>query len=60
VGLTRLAKLLAATLLRDWTSRAPRRLALWVTFGFEWGRTALSFCLEIHTYLLNYDLHDGL
>jgi hypothetical protein len=34
MGLATLAKLLTATLLRDSTSWAPRRLALWVTFGF--------------------------
>ncbi len=61
MGLAMLAKLLNATLLRDSTSRAPRRLALWVTFvGFGWGCTALSFCLEVHTFLLNHDLLDGL
>jgi hypothetical protein len=34
MGLATLAKLLTATLFRDSTSRAPRCLALWVTFGF--------------------------
>jgi hypothetical protein len=34
MGLATLAKLLTATLLRDSSSRAPRRLAPWVTFGF--------------------------
>ncbi len=34
VVLAKLSKLLTATLLRDLTSWAPRRLALWVTFGF--------------------------
>jgi hypothetical protein len=42
MGLATLAKLLTATLLRDSTSQTPRRLALWVTFGFGWGCTALS------------------
>jgi hypothetical protein len=60
VGLAMLAKLLTATLLRDSTSQAPRRLALWVIFGHGWGCTALSFCLEVHTFLLNHDLLDGL
>jgi hypothetical protein len=46
MGLAALANLLTATLLRDSTSRAPRRLALWVTFGFGWGYTALSFALR--------------
>jgi hypothetical protein len=41
MGLATLEKLLTATLLRDLTSRAPRRLALWVTFGFGWGCSAL-------------------
>jgi hypothetical protein len=60
MGLAYLAKLLTATLLRDSTSQAPRRLALRVTFSFGWGCTALSFCLEVHTFLLNHDLLDGL
>jgi hypothetical protein len=60
MGLATLAKLLTATLLRDSTSRPPRRLALWVTFGFEWGCTAYSFCLDVCTFLLNQDLLDGL
>ncbi len=42
MGFAMLAKLLTATLLRDLSSRAPRRLALWVTFGFGWGCSALS------------------
>jgi hypothetical protein len=46
MGLALLAKLLTVALFRDSTSRAPRCLALWVTFGFGWGCTALSFCLE--------------
>ncbi len=60
MGLATLVKLLTATFLRDSTSRAPRRLALWVTFGFGWGCTALSFCLEVCTLLLNHDSLDGL
>jgi hypothetical protein len=60
MGLAPLAKLLIATLLRDSTSWAPRRLALWVTFGLGWGYTALSFCLEICTFLLNHDSLDSL
>jgi hypothetical protein len=47
VGLATLAKLLTVTLFKDSTSRAPRRLALQVTFGFGWGCTALSFRLEV-------------
>ncbi len=60
MGLAMLAKLLTATLLRDSTSWAPRRLALRVTLGFGWGCTTLSFCLEVHTFLLNHDSLDGL
>ncbi len=60
MGLASLAKLLTATLLRDSTSRAPRQFALWVTFGFGWGCTALSFCLKVCTSLLNHDSLDGL
>jgi hypothetical protein len=60
VGIAMLAKLLTVTLLRDSTSRAPRRLALWVTLGFRWGCTALSFCLEVRTLLLNHDSLDSL
>jgi hypothetical protein len=60
MGFATLAKLLTGTLLRDSTSRAPRRLALRVTFGFGWGCTALSFCLKVHTFLLNHDLLNGL
>jgi hypothetical protein len=60
MGLAPLATLLTATLLRDSTSRAPRCLALWVTFGLGRGCTALSFCLEICTFLLNHDLLDSL
>jgi hypothetical protein len=47
MGLATLAKLLTMTLLRDSTSRAPRRLALWVTFDFGWGCTALPFALRL-------------
>jgi hypothetical protein len=60
MGLALLAKLLTATLLSDSTSRAPRCLVLWVTFGLGWGCTALSFCLKVCTFLLNHDLLDGL
>ncbi len=60
MGLASLAKLLTATLLRDSTSRAPRCFALWVTFGFGWGCTALSFHLKVHILLLNHDSLDGL
>jgi hypothetical protein len=59
MGLALLAKLLTATLLRDSTSWAPRCLA-WVTFGLGWGCTALSFCLEVCTFLLNHDSLDSL
>jgi hypothetical protein len=60
MGLAPLANLLTVTILRDLTSRAPRCLALWVTFGLGWGCTALSFCLEVDTFLLNHDLLDSL
>jgi hypothetical protein len=60
MGLAPLAKLFTATLLRDSTSQAPRCLALCVTFGFGWGCTALSFCLQVCTFLLNHDSLDGL
>jgi hypothetical protein len=60
MGLAPLAKLLTATLLRDSTSRAPRCLALWVTFGFGWGCIALSLSLKVCTFLLNHDSLDGL
>jgi hypothetical protein len=60
VGLSTLAKPLIATLLRDLTSRAPRHLAFWVTFGFGWGCTALSFRLEVCIFFLNHDLLYGL
>ncbi len=42
VGLATPTKLLTATLLRDSTNRVPRRLALWVTFGFGLGCTSLN------------------
>ncbi len=54
VGFATLAKLLTATLLRDSTSRAPRRLALQVTLSFGWVCTALPFCLELRAFL-NHD-----
>jgi hypothetical protein len=60
MGLAALAKLLTETLIRDSTSRAPRRHALRVIFGFGWGVTALSFRFEVHTFLLNHDLLNGL
>ncbi len=60
MDLATLAKLLTATLLRDSTSRAPRRLALRVTLGFGSGYTSLTFCLELLIVLLNHDLLDGL
>ncbi len=60
VGLAMLAELLTAALLRDSTSRAPRHLALWVTLGFGWGCTTLTFCLEFLAVLLNHDSLDGL
>ncbi len=60
VGLAMLAKLLTATLLRDLTSRSPRRHVLRITLGFRWSCTTLSFCLEVHALLLNRDSLDGL
>ncbi len=60
VGFATLAELLTATLLRDLTSRAPRRLALWVTLGFGSGCTTLTFRLEFLAVLLNHDLLYGL
>ncbi len=59
LGLAMLAKLLIATLLRYSTSRAPRRLALWVILGFGLGCTSLTFCLELLVVLLNHDLLNG-
>jgi hypothetical protein len=46
-GFATLAELLTVTLLRDSTSRAARRLALWITLGFGWGCTTLSFCFAL-------------
>jgi hypothetical protein len=60
MGFATLAKLLTATLLRDSTSWAPRRLALRVTFGFGWGCTTLFFCFKVCTFLLNHNLPNGL
>ncbi len=60
MGLATLAKLLTATLLRNLTSRASRRLALRVTLGFKLDCTSLTFCLELLVVLLNHDLLDGL
>ncbi len=60
VGLAMLAKLLTATLLRDSTSQAPRRLALWVTLGLRSGCTSFTFCLELLVVLLNHELLNGL
>jgi hypothetical protein len=60
VGLSTLAELLTTTLLRDSTSRPPRRLLLQVTLGFGPGCTSLTFCFEFLLMLLNHDLLDGL
>jgi hypothetical protein len=60
VGLATLAELLNATLLRDLTSRAPRRLVLWVTLGLRPGCTSLPFCLELLVLLLNRDTLNSL
>jgi hypothetical protein len=61
LGLATLAILLTATLVRESTSWAPRRLALWVTFGFRSGCTSLTFCLELLVVLLlNHDSLNGL
>jgi hypothetical protein len=60
MGFAMLVELLTATPLRDSTSRAPRRLALWVTLGFGWGCTALIRHLEFLALLLNHDLLKGL
>jgi hypothetical protein len=60
VGFATLVELLTATLFRDLTSWAPRRLALWVTLGFGSGCTALSFCLEFLSVFLNHDSLYGL
>jgi hypothetical protein len=55
VGFATLAELLTVTLLGDLTSRAPGRLALWVTLGFGSGCTALTFRIEFLAVLLNHD-----
>jgi hypothetical protein len=60
VGFAKLAKLLTATLLRDSTSRAPRRLALEFTLGFGPGCTSLTFHLELLVVLLNHDVLNSL
>ncbi len=60
VSLAMLAKLLTATLLRDSTSWAPRRLALWVTLGLRLGCTSLTFHPELLVLLLNHDSLNGL
>jgi hypothetical protein len=60
VGFAMTAELLPVTLPRDSTSQAPRRLVLWVTFGFGWGCTTLTLCLEFLALLLNHDLLYGL
>ncbi len=59
VDFATLAEPLTATLLRDSTSRAPRRLALQITLDFRWGCTTLSFCHEFCA-LLNHDSLYGL
>ncbi len=55
VGFAKLAKLLTATLFRDSTSWAPRRLLLWITLGFGPGCSSLTFCIEFLVVLLNHD-----
>ncbi len=60
VGFATLAELLTATLLRDSTSWAPRRLVLRSTLGFRWGCTALTFRLEFLAVFLNHVLLYGL
>ncbi len=60
VGFATLAELLTAILFRDLTSWAPRCRVLWVTLGFGWGCTTLSFCLEFLALLLNHDSLFGL
>jgi hypothetical protein len=55
VDLATLAKFLTATLHRDSTSRAPRRLALWITLGFRPGCSSLTLCLELLVLLLSHD-----
>jgi hypothetical protein len=60
MGLVTLATLLTETLLRDLTSWAPRRLALWVALGFSPGCTSLSLRLELLVMLLNHDTLNSL
>jgi hypothetical protein len=60
VGLATLAKLLTATLLRDSTSWAPRRLALRITLGFGPGCTSLTFSRELLVMPFNHDTLNGL
>jgi hypothetical protein len=60
VGFATLAKFLTATLLRDLTSQAPRRLALQVTLGFGPGCTSRIFPFELLVVLLNRDLLNSL
>jgi hypothetical protein len=60
MGLALLAKLLAVNLLRDSSSWAPRRFALWVSPGFGWGCTTLPFCLKFLAVFLNHELLNGL
>jgi hypothetical protein len=57
VGFATLTELLTATLFGDLTNRAPRRLALWVTLGFGWGCTALSFALSLLLCFSSVTLH---
>jgi hypothetical protein len=59
VGFARLAKHLTATLLRDSTIQAPRRLAHRITLGFEPGCSSLTFCLDLLMLLLNHDVLDS-
>ncbi len=60
MGLVPLAKLLSATFLWDLTSRAPGRLALWVSLGLRWGCTTFSISLEVCTLLLYHASFDSL
>ncbi len=60
VGIATLAKpLTTVTLLKDLTSRAPRRLALWITLGFRPGYSSLTFHLELLVVLLNHYALNG-
>ncbi len=59
MGFGMLAKLLTATLLRDLTSQAPRRFALWIALGFRPGCSSLTLCLELLVLLLNHDVLDS-